>query len=92
MPQQTVYIRNADMIKWKALENKAAFISEHLNNHSTRGVLRTPPEYTQPKPQLSIPSQLEELGLKYDHTIKKAYDPSEGRYIDFKVINGEVIL
>lgn len=31
MPQQTVYIRNADMIKWKALENKAAFISEHLN-------------------------------------------------------------
>lgn len=31
MPQQTVYIRNGDMDKWKALENKAAFISEHLN-------------------------------------------------------------
>lgn len=31
VPQQTVYIRNGDMDKWKALENKAAFISEHLN-------------------------------------------------------------
>lgn len=31
MPQQTVYIRNGDMEKWKALENKAEFISFHLN-------------------------------------------------------------
>lgn len=32
MPQQTVYIRNDDMEKWKSLPNKAEFISNHLNN------------------------------------------------------------
>jgi hypothetical protein len=35
MPQVTVYIRKEDLDKWKALENKAAFISQHLNNKPT---------------------------------------------------------
>lgn len=35
MPQQTVYIRNGDMEKWKALENKAAWISAHLEDEGT---------------------------------------------------------
>jgi len=31
MPQVAVYIRNADLDKWKALSNKAEFISNALN-------------------------------------------------------------
>ena len=31
MPQQTVYIRKEDLPKWKALQNKSAFLSDALS-------------------------------------------------------------
>ena len=38
MPQKTVYIRDKDLAKWKALENKAAWLSKKLNeNPLTKG-------------------------------------------------------
>ncbi len=41
MPQVTVYIRNEDLSKWRALSNKADFISKALNKN-------TPPEEPEP--------------------------------------------
>lgn len=48
MPQQTIYIRNDDMPKWKALENKSEFLSNALNNSI--------PEFKEPiKAPVNIP-------------------------------------
>jgi hypothetical protein len=33
MPQVTVYVRDEDLPKWKALEKKSAFIHKALNRH-----------------------------------------------------------
>lgn len=35
MPQKTVYIRDKDLAKWVALENKAAWLSKKLNERSS---------------------------------------------------------
>lgn len=37
MPQVTVYIRNEDLDKWKAIEKKAEFISDALRSDALRG-------------------------------------------------------
>jgi hypothetical protein len=89
MPQQTVYIRQADLAKWKALSNKADFISKHLNDEPE-------PEYIE-KPEKrgsgSIQEQLAELGLLYDPTVSgMAWNAESEQYVKYKIVDGEVIL
>lgn len=89
MPQQTVYIRNADMERWKALENKAAFISKHLNNEPEPDYIEKPEK----RGSSSIKEQLEELGLKHDHTLPgQAWSETDQTYVPYKIVDGEVIL
>ena len=89
MPQQTVYIRQADLAKWKALDNKADFISKHLNNEPEPGYIEKPEK----RGSSSIEEQLADLGLKYDRTIKDhAYDPESNSLVKYEIVDGEVTL
>ena len=49
MPQQTVYIRNDDMPKWKAIEHKSQFIADALEG------LAPEPTQSQRPPLSNIP-------------------------------------
>lgn len=89
MPQQTVYIRQADLDKWKALENKADFISKHLNNEPDPVYIEKPEK----RSTSSIKEQLADLGLKIDPTLPgQAYSEDTQTYVPYKIVDGEVIL
>jgi hypothetical protein len=107
MPQVTVYIRKEDLNKWKALENKAAFISQHLNNKpniikkaekkgSAWGLapeLQTILDKPSNSWTDSIPNQLEQLGYKHDpYKQNQAFDPSTNDYVSYAVKDGKVII
>lgn len=95
------------MDKWKALKNKAAFISEHLNNiekpeSGGSGLAGTTdqwgftnvtlPENTEPR-LASVPDQLKAMGLEYDkYRPNQAFDTGAGEYVPFKLVGGRVEL
>ena len=80
------------MEKWKALENKADFISTHLNKLPTPKYIENSEQRGSAEGLPDFRIQLENLGYVYDPTNKKAFDPSMGDYVSFRVVNGKVEL
>lgn len=80
MPQQTVYIRQDDLERWKQLPNKAEFIHNALN-----GI-----ENGTGEPE-DIEEQLEALGLDY-YQPGKAWSRDREKFVSYTVDNGEVVL
>ena len=92
MPQITVYIRNEDLDKWKALPNKAQAVRDMLNKTSTTTKQPEPVEDEdydlEQMRDLPISEQVEMLGYKWDRTVKMAWDESQERHWPVVVTNG----
>lgn len=90
MPQVTVYIRNEDLPKWKALEKKAEFLHDALTNLQLTDIpMAYDPEKGTilGKPAAEVLTTDEEdddeyEDLIYDPIMNGVYDKSLGDYID----------
>lgn len=66
MPTISIFIRNGDLPKWKALENKSEWMHTMLSEGlSESPVAETAPMVPEEEEERSIESQLDDFGLEY---------------------------
>lgn len=82
MPQQTIYIRNDDMPKWKALKNKSEFLSNALNGQIFGKIIKDvwdPDSIPTIETIPAVPKELEPRFCKNGHPIPYPKDRCLGK-------------